>query len=270
MDTSRQIKGWAVVTGASSGLGLVFAKELARRGHPVLAVARRRERLEALAREVAGQGGRLEPLAADLQTSEGVQAVARRAAELGDIELLVNNAGFGTWGAFADLSLDREMGLIRLNVVTPVELTRRLLPGMVKRGRGGVINMASLQAFFPMPYLADYAASKAFVLSFSESLAHELKHTGVKICVICPGPAKTEFADVTTAHDFQNALPNLTADQVVAAALKAYDRGRVVTVVGPVNNLLAFMPRLLPRAVMRALMASFTKPKAPKGAAKAA
>jgi short-subunit dehydrogenase len=270
MNASKPGKGWAVVTGASSGLGLLFARSLAQRGHPVLAVARRLERLEELTRQVAVQGGRVVPLAADLQTSEAVQAVARRATELGDVEVLVNSAGFGTWGAFADLSLDRELGLIRLNVAALVELTHRLLPPMIERGRGGVINMASLQAFFPMPYLADYAASKAFVLSFSESLAHELKNSGVRICVICPGPAKTEFADVTTAYDFQNALPNLTADQVVAAALKAYDRGRVVTVVGPVNNVLAFMPRLLPRAAMRALMASFTKPKAPKGAAKAA
>jgi len=262
MEKNQTVRGWAIVTGASSGLGLVFAKELARRGYPVLAVARRLDRLEALAREAAQGGSRIEPLVADLQTSDGVRSVVQRTAELGEVELLVNNAGFGTWGAFVDLPLERELALIRLNIVTLVELTRQLLPEMVKRRRGGIINMASLQAFFPMPYLADYAATKAFVLSFSEAIAHELKDTGVRVCVICPGPAKTEFAEVTTAHAFQNSLPNLTAEEVVAAALNAYEQGRVVTVPGPVNGLLSFVSRLMPRAAMRSLMASFSKPRA--------
>ncbi len=257
-----QTKGWAVVTGASSGFGLLFAKELIKKGHPVLAVARRLDRLQALAQEATKTGGRIEPLAADLQTAEGLQAVVSRATELGPVELLVNNAGFADWGRFAELPLAREMNSIQLNVVALVTLTRQFLPGMVERRRGGIINMASLQAFFSMPYLASYAAAKAFVLSFSESIAYELKDSGVRVTVVCPGPAKTEFADVSTAHDFQNALPNLTAEAVVAAALDANARGKVLRVVGPVNNILSFVPRLLPRAAMRSLMASFSRPKA--------
>ena len=257
-----QTKGWAIVTGASSGFGLLFAKELVKKGYPVLAVARRLDRLQALAQEAQKTGGRIEPLAADLQTAEGLQAVVSQAAALGPVELLVNNAGFADWGRFAELPLAREMNSIQLNVVALVTLTRQFLPGMVERRRGGIINMASLQAFFAMPYLASYAAAKAFVLSFSESIAYELKDSGVRVTVVCPGPAKTEFADVSTAHDFQNALPNLSPEAVVAAALDANARGRVLRVVGPVNNILSFVPRLLPRAAMRALMASFSRPKA--------
>lgn len=258
METTK--KGWAVVTGASSGIGMAFARELAKRGYPVLAVARRLDRLEKLAAEVGA--GRLEPLAADLQTSEGVQAVAQRAGELGEVELLVNNAGFASWGRFAELPLQRELDAVRLNVEAVVELTRLLLPGMVQRRRGDIINIASEMAFQPMPYFATYAASKSFVLSFSEAIAYELKGSGVRVSVICPGPVKTEFADITTAHKFQNSIPNLTAEQVVAAALQANERGQVVKVVGPVNNILAFMHRLMPRPVMRSLMASFTRPSA--------
>jgi len=261
MEASHHSKGWAVVTGASSGIGLAFAHELARRGYPVLAVARRRERLDELVRQANQQRWRVEALTSDLQTSEGVSAVVQRVAELGEVELLINNAGFGTWGAFVDLPLERELGLVRLNVVTVVELTRRLLPGLVKQGRGGVINLASEQAFQPVPYFASYAASKAFVLSFSEAIAYELKNSGVRVCVICPGPVKTEFAEVTRAHAFQNAIPNLTADEVVKASLNAYERGQVVEVVGWINRFFSMMPRFLPRATMRAMMASFTRPK---------
>jgi len=166
--TSRS--GWAVVTGASSGLGREFALALAARGHPVLAVARRGERLRALADEVGARGGRLEPLVADLSTTAGVKALLARAGPL-ELELLVNNAGVATYGPFAASRVERGRELVRLNVEAIVALTGGLLPALLARGHGGVINVASQMAFQPMPYFAAYAASKAFVLSFSVALA---------------------------------------------------------------------------------------------------
>jgi short-subunit dehydrogenase len=159
--TRAATPGWAVVTGASSGLGREFALALAERGHPVLAAARRGERLSALADEVQARGGRLEPLIADLSAAGGLEMLLAKAAEL-DVELLVNNAGVATYGPFASLSPERERELVRLNVEAIVVLTRGLLPAMLASGRGGVINLASQIAFQPVPYFATYAASKTF------------------------------------------------------------------------------------------------------------
>jgi short-subunit dehydrogenase len=260
-EVRRLGKGWALVTGASSGIGFAFAMELARSGHPVLAVARRRERLERLASEAAAFGGRIEPLTADLLDPTGVQSVADRAAEL-DVELLVNNAGFASYGAFAELPLERELDLIRLNITAVVDLTHRLLPALMRRGRGGVINVASEMALQPMPYFASYAASKAFVLSFSEALAEELRGSGVRITAIAPGFVRTEFADIAGSRRAQGPLPHLTPERVVAVALRAYDRGRVVKTVGAFYTVLSFMARVAPRALMRRLLGRLMKPAA--------
>src|SRR5437660_11682846 len=181
MGANESIKGWAVVTGASAGVGVTFARELARRGYRVLAVARRRERLEALAREASEQGRLVEPLAADLKTEEGLASVARRVTELGSIELLVNNAGVATAGDFKGALLDEELGAIRLNVVAVVALTHHVLREMIRRGSGAVINVASVVAFQPLPHFAVCAATKAFVLSFTEAIAEEVKRTGVRV-----------------------------------------------------------------------------------------
>ena len=168
-----------MVTGASSGLGREFALALGRRGYAVLAVARRGERLRALADEVAAGGGRLEPLVADLSIPAGIEELGRMAEP--EVELLVNNAGVATYGPFASTPADRERTLVRLNVQAVIALTRGLLPQLLARSRGGIINVASQTAFQPMPYFASYAASKAFVLSFSEALAEELRGMGVRI-----------------------------------------------------------------------------------------
>ena len=179
MGENRSAQGWAIITGASSGMGLVFARELARRGYDVLAVARRRDRLEALAHDESSRGGRILPFTADLGTSDGLGALAVRVRELGNIELLVNNAGVATAGNFADSDLGRELAEIGLNVNAVVVLTHAVLAEMRPRKRGAIINVASVVAFQPFPHFAVYAASKAFVLSFTEALAEELK--GVRI-----------------------------------------------------------------------------------------
>jgi short-subunit dehydrogenase len=259
-----------VVTGASSGIGLEFARELCRRGYSVLAVARRRDRLQALANEMAGQNGRIEPLTADLQTEEGLAAVTRSIEEKGAIDLLVNNAGIATGGDFNGSNLDREVDALRLNIEAVVRLTHRVLPGMVQRRRGGVLNVASVVAFQPFPKFSVYAASKAFVLSFTESLAQELKGTGVRVLALCPGSVRTEIDVFAHNPGLLGKLPSLTAEQVVRTGLNALDRGRVVKIVGGLNRFLPLMDRFLPRAAVRRVMGASAKAPSRLSARKAA
>jgi short-subunit dehydrogenase len=226
----------------------------------VLAVARRRERLEVLAREAARRGERVEALAADLKTEEGLTAVIRRLDQLGEIDLLVNNAVVATAGDFLGAALDDEIGAIQLNVEAVVRLTHGVLPGMVSRGRGGIINLASVVAFQPFPHFAVYAASKAFVLSFTEALSEEVRGTGVRILALCPGAAKTEIDVFAHNEGLLGKLPSLTAEQVARTAVRAFDGGRVVKVVGRLNGLLVFMNRFMPRWAMRRLMGVIATP----------
>lgn len=250
---------WAIVTGASSGIGMQFARQLSRRGHPVLAVARRRERLEELANQAAAHGGRIEPLTGDLATEQGVAAVVRRVEELGEIELLINNAGLANAGDFQGAFLERESSAIRLNIEAVVRLSHCVLQTMVRDRRGAIINVASVVAFQPFPHFAVYAATKAFVLSFTEALAVEVKGTGVRILALCPGSVATELEMFAHNEGLLGKLPSLTVDQVVEAGLQALEKGRVVKVVGTLNRILPFMGRFAPRWAMRRLMGASVK-----------
>ena len=252
--------GWAVVTGASSGIGLEFARVLARRGYPVLAVARRRERLEALASQASVHGGRIEPLTADLMTEQGVASVVRRIEELREIELLINSAGIANAGDFLGTSLDREIEAIMLNVGAVVRLTHAVLRRMVNTRHGAIINLASVVAFQPFPHFAVYAATKAFVLSFTEAVAEEVKGTGVQVLAVCPGAAKTEMEMFSHNAGLLGKLPSLTPGEVVKSALHALESGRVIKIVGRFNGLLVFMNRFLPRMVVRFMMGAVAKP----------
>ena len=257
-------KGWAVVTGASSGIGLEFGRQLARRGHPVLAIARRRERLEALAKEAVEHAGRIESLSADLATEEGLALVSRSIDELAEIELLINNAGVATAGDFVGASLKREVGEIKLNVEAVVRLTQHVLGPMVKRQHGAVINLASVVGFQPFPHFAVYAATKAFVISFTEALAEELKGTGVRILALCPGSVETEIDVFAHNEGLLGKLPSLTAEQVVKTGLRALEKGRVVKIVGGLNRFLPFVNRIMPRQAVRWVMSVVAK--VPQGA----
>jgi short-subunit dehydrogenase len=237
---------------------------LAERGYPVLGVARSGAPLTALAAELSRGGGRVEVLAADLATTEGIAAVVARARALGDVELLVNNAGLSTTGHFLEQSIDREVSSIRVNVEALYRLTRELVPDMAKRNRGGVINVASIVAFQPIPYWTTYAATKAFVLSFSEGLAHELRRSGVRVLAVCPGFTKTSLYEETGVPGLAGRLlPHATPESVVETALGAYERGRVVRIVGLINRLLAVSAALTPRFVLRRLMAFLFAPRRP-------
>jgi len=260
MGGNNSSKGWAVVTGASSGTGLAFARELARRGYKVLAVARRRDRLEALATEAAKQGGIVAALAADLGTAEGLNLVVTRMTSLDKIDLLVNNAGIATSGDFQSSPLEQELSAIRLNIDAVMTLTHAALDEMVRRGNGAIINIASIVAFQPFPHFAVYAASKAFVLSFTEALAEEVKGSGVRILALCPGAAKTEMSVFSHNEGLLGKLPSLSADQIIRTALHAVEGGRVVKIVGWLNRMLMFQNRFMPRAAVRWVMGFIAKP----------
>src|SRR4029453_6326294 len=200
-----------------------------------------------------------EPLIADLSTREGVDAVLTRASGF-DVDLLVNNAGLATYGGFAPLSGERELELVRTNVEAVVALTHGLLPAMIERARGGVINVASQMAFQPMPYFAAYAASKAFVLGLSEALAEELRGSGVRVTAIAPGFVTTEFADVAGSRAAERRLPHLKAEDVVDAALRAHEHGKTVKVVGGLYVFLTVAGRFAPRAVLARMMGRVLRP----------
>lgn len=244
----------ALITGASSGLGETFARQLARRGHDFVLVARRKDRLESLAAELSEKhNAASEVIQADLTSEDGIAAVAER-LQKGDIELLVNNAGFGTRGEFARLPLEREIEMLDLNVRTLVRLTHVALGPMLERGSGGILNIASTAAFQPVPFMATYAATKAFVLQFSEAVHEEVKPHGVKVTCLCPGPVRTEFQQVAGVNDRQ--VPSFVwtdQDHVVRSALSALRAGRSLVTPGPFNTassaIVRFSPRFLTRRV---------------------
>ncbi len=247
----------ALVTGASSGLGETFARQLAKKGYDLVLVARRKDRLEALAQETASAHGvKAEVIEADLAQDAGVSAVNKRIAS-GDIDFLVNCAGFGTLGEFASLPLERELEEIDLNVRALVRLSHAALIPMTSRRQGAIINVASTGAFQPVPNMATYAATKAFVLSFSEALHEEVKKHGVTVTCLCPGPVKTAFQQVAGIDESR--LPGIgwtSAEKTVAAALRANDRGRAVVVPGAINQAAASSVRFAPRFVTRKVAGS--------------
>ena len=212
----------ALVTGASSGIGEQFARQLAGRGYDVILLARRRERLEQLAGELPGTA---HVVPCDLATEAG--SLTGKVADLGlDVDLLVNNAGFGTYGRFVELDPEREAEEVRVNCEAVVTLTRAFLPAMVERRRGGVIVVASTAGMQPIPYEATYSASKAFALHFTEALHEELRGTDVRMLAVNPGPVPTEWQQVA-GHDDTGLVPGeIPADQVVRESLEAYDAGR--------------------------------------------
>lgn len=244
----------ALITGASSGIGEQFAYALAREKYNLVLTARRAERLGAVAAGARDRGaGRAEVIAIDLAKRDSPRRIFERlsAAKI-DIDYLVNNAGFGTTGRFDRLALEREMEEIDLNVASLAALTRLFLPAMVQRRAGTIINVASTAAFQALPYMATYAASKAFVLSFTEALAGEMADTGVRVMALCPGPVRTEFQAV--AHNETRKMPSLVfidAATVANRAIAAAKAGRAVYICGAINYAAAQATRIAPRALIR-------------------
>jgi len=253
----------ALVTGASSGIGEALARRIARAGRHLVLVARRIDRLQQIADELSHTAGiSAHPIAADLVRPGAARELLAEVARRGlVVDWLVNNAGFGTAGRFAELPVERELDEIRLNVETLTELTGRCLPGMVARRRGAVINVASVAGFAPGPYMSTYAATKAFVLSFTESIAVELRGTGVHVLCVCPGFTRTEFqekAEVDIAG-----VPGfawMSADEVAEQTLRAVGR-QVVLVNGVMNSVMTSTLRFIPRGVLSRVVASLLRPR---------
>jgi uncharacterized protein len=244
-----------LVTGASSGIGAEIARQLARRGHGLVLTARRAERLDELAGELrAARGARVEVVSCDLGDAAERERLAEELDRRRlDVEVLVNNAGFGSGGRFQDLDHDRELEMVRLNVEAVVALCGRYVPAMVRRARGAVLNLASTAAFQPLPRQATYAATKAFVLSFTEGLHSDLRGTGVTATALCPGPVQTEFADQAGIDAAASELPGAfwTDPQAVAEqAVKGLERGRRVVVPGLLNRAGAIGGQHVPRGLL--------------------
>jgi hypothetical protein len=248
----------AVVTGASAGIGRGFALALARRGHPVLAVARRAERLEALAEEARAAGGAaVTPLPLDVTSDEAAGALRDAARALGPVGWVVNNAGGGTVGPFDEAAVDGQRRLVRLNCEAVVAVAGALLPALVAQRRGVLLNVGSLAGVKPTPGWSVYGATKAFVISFSEGLHEELRGSGVGVTALCPGPVATEFFEAQGNDEARRPPPHeLGVPAVVEAGLRGALRGRAMVVPGATNKLSALAMRLVPHALYRRLAAS--------------
>ena len=249
----------ALITGASSGLGEEFARQLAKSKYDLVLVARREDRLKAVADDAAKLGAaKVKVIAADLTGHESAAALHRQVTAEGlQIDYLVNNAGFGTRGRFDDLPFEREMDEIELNVTALVALTRLFLPPMVSRRSGTIINVSSVGGFTPVPFMATYGATKAFVLSFSEALAEELKDSGVTVMALCPGATRTEFQKVANVEEAR--MPSfafMNADTVVTQAIAAAKRGKSVCVNGPMNKIMVESTRFTPRRLVAKIAGS--------------
>lgn len=225
----------AVVTGASSGIGEQFARQLVTRGYRVVVTARREDRLHSLCTQLGGDNHAV-AVGADLAVPQDRDRLAARIDELGaQVDLLVNNAGLGIYTTFGAEGRDKELQMLRVDVEAVADLMLRYLPGMVDRGRGAIINVSSVSGFQPAPYNAGYAAAKAYVLWLSEAVHAEVAGAGVTVTAVCPGPVPTEFQAANDADYMVNRLPSfaqVSAERVVADALKAAERGRASVVPG--------------------------------------
>jgi short-subunit dehydrogenase len=243
----------ALITGASSGIGLELARVFAKNRHDLVLVARNESKLVELAKEVQAGGIRAHVVVSDLSAPGAVTALTGRVRELGiDVDILVNNAGYGLFGPFLETSLDAELAMIQVNVVALTELTKRLLPGMVARKGGRILNLASTAAFLPGPLMAVYYATKAYVLSFSEAIAAELEGSGVTVTALCPGPTASGFQAAANLEESKlvagKRLPS--AREVAEAGYQAMMAGKTVFVPGLSNKLTLLAPRLFPRRVV--------------------
>lgn len=243
----------ALITGASAGLGVDFARQLSAKGKRLVLVARRKDRIDAIAAEL----GNARAVEADLSLPDSADGLmADIAAHDEHVELLVNNAGFGLAGRFAELDAKRQRQMIDLNCGALVELAHGVLPSMIERKSGAILNVASTAAFQPGPGMAVYFATKAFVLSFSEALHEEVRKDGIVVCALCPGPTATEFGEVAgwkPAGPSAKIFVDMAADSasVVRAGLEGLQKGRAIVIPGVVNKSTAQAHRFFPRSWVR-------------------
>jgi short-subunit dehydrogenase len=252
---------WALVTGASAGIGEAIAKQLAIAGAHLIVTARRTERLATLASDLgAKRGTRVEIFQADLaQPGAASQIHAFTSGKGIEVELLVNNAGFGAFGCNHEISADRLLEMIQVNCAAVVELTRLYVPGMVERGHGDILIVASTAAFQAVPFISTYAATKAFDLIFAEGIAEELRPFGVHVCALCPGSTNTEFQQVAKQPDRAFRFAE-TADKVARVGLEGLGRGETCVISGARNRWMVASERLAPRSFVAKMAAKVMGP----------
>ena len=257
----------ALITGASGGIGLEMTRILAKEGYDIIAVARRTDMLEKLKGELESLYGRnVTVICSDLSEDGDVRKVFEIADKEGiEVDILVNNAGFGDYGPFAECDWDKQDRMIRLNVLALSHLTRLFLPGMISRGKGRILNTASVASFEPGPLMSVYYATKAYVLSFSEALTAELKGTGVTVTALCPGPTNTGFAKTANA-DGANVFKESTSSDARAVAMYGYRcmmKGKAVAIHGITFKAMVLLVRIFPRSLVRRIVLSVQRRSAP-------
>jgi uncharacterized protein len=260
---------WALVTGASAGIGVALARELAAGGTNLVLTARRKERLEQLAQELsAAHKVRVEVFAADLAQTEAPQQIfAFTLAKQINVDLLINNAGFGAYGEFATVDTQRLLDMVQVNCSAVVHLTRLYLPQMLKQRRGDILIVASTASFQAVPYISTYAATKAFDLLFAEGLAEEVKPHGIRVCALCPGSTESEFHQVAGQADLIAARKDSeTAEKVAHVGLQALAAGKSYVISGTRNYLGAHTQRLVPRRFVTRIAAKMFRPRNTKPA----
>jgi hypothetical protein len=253
---------WAVVTGASAGIGTALARELAAGGAHLVLTARRRERLDAVAAELSSKHGiQAMVCVADLAASEGPRAIFDFTEQNGlVVDLLVNNAGFGAYGEFHQQPVARLLEMVQVNVSAVVQLTHLYLQGMIARRQGDILIVASTAAFQAVPYITTYAATKSFDLSLAEGLAEELRPYGVRACALCPGPTESEFLQVA-GQPPHSKRPHETAEKVARVGLEALAAGKSSVISGFANWLGAETQRIAPRRAVTRITAAMFRPK---------
>lgn len=251
---------WALVTGASAGIGKALAEELASGGAHVVLTARRGDRLQDLAQKLAaGHQVRTEVFVADLAQSDAPEKIFRFTQDKGfDVDLLINNAGFGHYGEFSSADEQRLLDMVQVNCAAVVHLTRLYLPGMIARKRGDILILASTAAFQAVPYISTYAATKSFDLLFAEGLAEEVKPYGIRICALCPGTTESEFHSVAGQQGFTPRAE--TAEKVARAGLQGLAAGKSYVISGMRNYLQTHSERLVPRRFVTRVTANMFRP----------
>lgn len=250
-----------LVTGATSGIGLHLSECFAKRGYDLVLVARSADKLRERKETLEVQYGvRVEILQQDLSEPDAAQKVFDAVSQMGlEIDVLVNNAGFGNFGNYVSTSWEKDGAMIRLNVVCVAQLTKLFLPGMVERHRGKILNLASTAAFVPGPGMSVYYATKAFVLSFSQALSRELEGTGVTVTALCPGPTDTNFSNAANLrkskiYSYFKSAANASAAKVAEYGYKSLQKGKAVAIQGILNKALVFAARLAPLCLLREIL----------------
>jgi short-subunit dehydrogenase len=257
-------KGVVFITGASSGIGAAFARELGRQGFDLILTGRRRAQLDALANALVGAHGiRVEVITAELADDAALEQLAERVRSEAQLEMLINNAGFGSGGApFHQQDYAVHQAMLRVHVQATVRLTYAALPTLLARRQGAIINVSSLAAFFTIPYQVMYSATKEFIRAFSEALAIELRGSGVRVQALCPGFTRTDFharlgADPERVYRTSGPMKAMSAEEVVQASLRCLARDEVICIPGAHNRFASFLPCIVPRRLQHWLLGRF-------------